>query len=53
MQSGRERLEPDKQTRIQDESNRTRRCENEDAQERDHGIKAEANGMPDRDGSHV
>jgi len=52
MQSGRERLEPDKQARIQDEL-WTRRCESEDAEERDHVIKAVASSVPDRDGSHV
>jgi len=52
MQSGRERLEPDKQAGIQNEL-WTRRCESEDAEERDHVMKAVASSVPDRDGSHV
>ena len=50
MQSGRERLQAREQPGLDDESNRG---ESEYGYERDHGIKAEANGVPGRDGSHV
>jgi len=58
MQSRRERLETREQTQLDDESNRRvraspRQGESEYGDESDHVIKTEANGMPDRDGSHV
>jgi len=56
MQPGRERLQAREQPVLDDESNRRsgpRQGESEYSYECDHGIKAEANGMPDRDGSHV
>ena len=58
MQSGGERLQAREQPGLDDESNRRRgggprQGESEDGYEGDHGIQAGANGMPDRDGSHV